>query len=278
MTDAEARSYVDQGFELGMHLETFCQDWTSYAELEQSYTTFLALFHGKFPSMPAPKTHRAHCVVWSDYDSQPKVELSKGIRFDTNYYYYPSQFVRDRPGLFTGSAIPMRFADREGNLVDVYQATTQMTDESGQGYPRTVDTLLDNAIGERGYYGVFTANMHTDLLPDDEADAMAIVASAQARGVPIVSALQMLRWLDGRNGSSFAAISWSGSVLDFEVSVGHGARNLRAMLPARVGALTLTRVRRPAAGADVPFTIDIVKGVPYAFFAAADGVHQATYR
>ena len=26
----------------------------------------------------------------------------------------------------------MRFTDRNGNLIDMYQATTQMTDESGQ--------------------------------------------------------------------------------------------------------------------------------------------------
>ncbi len=56
----------------------------------------------------------------------------------------------------------MRFATRNGDLIDVYQATTQMTDESGQSYPFTIDTLLDNAVGPLGYYGVFTANMHTD--------------------------------------------------------------------------------------------------------------------
>ena len=37
-----------------------------------------------------------------------------------------------------------------------------MTDESGQTYPFTIDTLLDRALGAEGYYGVFTANMHTD--------------------------------------------------------------------------------------------------------------------
>ena len=56
----------------------------------------------------------------------------------------------------------MRFAALNGTLIDVYQATTQMTDESGQTYPYTIDTLLDRAIGAEKYYGVFTANMHTD--------------------------------------------------------------------------------------------------------------------
>ena len=63
--------------------------------------------------------------------------------------------------MFTGSGMPMRFADVDGTMIDVYQATTQMTDESEQSYPSTIDTLLDNALGPEGYYGAFTANMHT---------------------------------------------------------------------------------------------------------------------
>ncbi len=56
----------------------------------------------------------------------------------------------------------MRFADTDGTIFNVFQATTQMTDESGQSYPYTIDTLADRALGSEGYYGVFTANMHSD--------------------------------------------------------------------------------------------------------------------
>ena len=38
--------------------------------------------------------------------------------------------MRDRPGLFTGSGLPMRFADADGSLIDVYQAATQIADEA----------------------------------------------------------------------------------------------------------------------------------------------------
>ncbi len=33
--------------------------------------------------------------------------------------------------------MPMRFADLDGTLIDVYKAPTHMTDESGQTYPLT---------------------------------------------------------------------------------------------------------------------------------------------
>ena len=82
-----------------------------------------------------------------------------------------------------------------------------MTDESGQSFPFTIDTLLDRATGPEGYYGAFVANMHTDTAV--HAGSEAIVASAQAHGVPVVSAAQMLDWLDGRNNSSFGNFTWS---------------------------------------------------------------------
>ena len=59
--------------------------------------------------------------------------------------------------------MPMRFATAQGAVIDVYQATTQMTDESSQSYPTFVEVLLDNAVGPKGYYGALTANIHTDF-------------------------------------------------------------------------------------------------------------------
>ena len=143
------------------------RNWTP-ASLATFYSSQIAQFRAERPSVPPIQTNRTHCIAWSDYVTQPKVELANGIRFDTNYYYFPEDWVQNRPGLFTGSAMPMRFADLDGTTIDVYQATTQMTDESGQTYPFTADTLLDRALGPLGYYGVFTANHHTDL-PTDTA-------------------------------------------------------------------------------------------------------------
>ena len=67
--------------------------------------------------------------------------------------------------------------------------------------------LLDNALGAPGYYGAFTANMHTDSATIPQNDAL--IASAKARGVPIVSGKQMLDWIDGRNGSTYGSINWN---------------------------------------------------------------------
>ena len=114
--------------------------------------------------------------------------------------------------------MPMRFADLDGTLIDVYNAPTQMTDESGQSYPFTIDSLLNAAVGPLGYYGAYTVNSHTDTATNPVSDA--VVPSALARGVPVVSSAQMLKWLDARNSSSFSGHTWNGSALTFSITPG----------------------------------------------------------
>ena len=272
LTDAQAAAYAAQGFEVGLHVNTNCADYTP-AQLEDFYTGQISQFNTSFPSITALYTQRHHCIAWSDWASAALVELSHGMRLDTNYYYWPPDWVANAPGLFTGSAMPMRFADLDGTLIDVYQAVTQMTDESGQSYPFTVNTLLDRALGSEGYYGAFTVNAHTDSPSSAVSDA--VVSSALARGVPVVTARQMLEWLDGRNSASFQTLSWDGSNLGFTVASGAGANGLEGLLPQGASAGTITAITRN--GASIAFTVDIIKGISYARFSALPGTYLATY-
>jgi hypothetical protein len=272
LSDAAAAEYIADGFEVALHVSTGCANYTP-SSLESFYSDQLDTFAADYPSVPSPSTNRTHCIVWSDYATQAKVELDHGIRLDTTYYYYPPSWVANRAGFFTGSGMPMRFADLDGSFIDVYQAATQMTDESGQAYPFTANSLLDKALGAEGYYGAFTANMHTDHAELPDADA--VVASALARNVPVVSSRQMLIWLDGRNASSFGSVNWSGSTLSFAIAVGTGARGLQTMVPttSKTGSLvSLTRNNNP-----VSYTTRIIKGREYAFFPAVVGTYAATY-
>ena len=109
--------------------------------------TQLADFATKFTGVPAPVTNRTHCIAWSDWASEPQDR--EGARYPLRHQLLllAGELGAGPPGFFTGSGMPMRFADLDGTRIDVYQATTQMTDESGQTYPFNIDTLLDNALG-----------------------------------------------------------------------------------------------------------------------------------
>ena len=275
LTSAQANSYVSQGFEVAVHVTVGgldCLDWTP-SGLTSVFSTQLQQFRAKYTGVPALATHRLHCVGWADWATLPKVELANGMRLDTNYYHFPSAWIGSRPGFMTGSGMIMRFADSNGAAIDVYQAHTHMNDEASQQYPATVNFLLDGALGANGYYGIFTVNMHTDQAASTGSDA--IVASALARGVPIVSAKQMLDWVDGRNNSSLRDLSWTGNTFSFSITQAPGATGLQAMLPIQSRGQTLATITR--AGTPVSYTTDTIKGIAYAFFPAATGSYAAVY-
>ncbi|WP_284666780.1 DUF4082 domain-containing protein [Myxococcus sp. SDU36] len=193
-----------------------------------------------------------------------------------DYYYWPDYWVQDRPGLFTGSGLAMRFADLDGTPLDVYQIATQMTDESGQSYPLHIDTLLDNALGTQGYYGAFNANMHVDSQPSaGSSGSAAIIASAQREGVPVITAKQLLAWLDAREATQVSTVAFTGTVLTFDLA--SPARNLSLMVPTRTTTgQTLLSVTR--AGAPVTTVTRTIKGVDFAFIdGALAGTYTATY-
>jgi len=287
ITDAQVANFQAAGFEIGLHTwssgqpggATNVNNQNCNNATLQSASADLSLqldqLASTWPSAASPVTNRNHCITWSGWVNVPRAELGQGIRFDTNYYYWPGSWVQDRPGLFTGSGFPQRFADTDGSLVDVYQAATQLTDESEQNIPAETAVLLDNAIGANGYYAVVTANMHTDTAKADHPGADAIIEAAQARGVPVVSAKQMLTWLDGREGSSFTGLSINGGQLSFAINPAPGARGLTAMLPLNGPTGGLLAIARN--GANVPFGVQTVKGITYAMFDAATGSYVATY-
>ncbi|MBT1070849.1 DUF4082 domain-containing protein [Pelotalea chapellei] len=271
MTISQASALNNSGFEIGLHVNSNCANWTP-SSLSSFYTNQLAGFSAKYPGLPSPVTNRTHCIAWSDYVSQAYVEQAHGIRLDTSYYYWPSQWIANNPGFFTGSGMPMRFADTDGTMIDVYQAASQMTDESGQSYPFTVDALLDRALGPDGFYGAFVVNAHTDVDASSVSDA--VIDSARNRGIPVISSRQLLTWINGRNDSTFDGITWNGNTLGFTINAANGATGLTAMAPVPFGR-TVTSVTR--SGSSVPFSIAVVKGIQYASFAAANGSYQLNY-
>lgn len=272
ITDAQAAAYRQNGFEIALHLNTYCGDYTpSYLDSEMAVQ--MGFFTSQWPSAGEPRTGRHHCIVWSDWVTGAEVAANYGIRLDTSYYYWPPAWINNRPGLFTGSAMPMRYAALGGTAIDVYQAPTVMTDESGQVYPYTVNTLLDRALGTDGFYGAYVVNAHTDFNPSSVSDA--VVSSAQARGVPIISSEQLLTWLDGRNGSAFESVAWSGSTLTFTIAPGSGATGLVAMVPYNSNSGLLQQIT--ANGTAVNYTTETIKGISYAVFPASSGTYVASY-
>ncbi len=253
MSDAQAAAYTAEGFEIAVHSDpalgssAWCASWTS-SSLFDIHESQLYSFFAKYLSLPIPASERSHCYSWFGYIDMPKVQYDFGIRMDTSVPYWPAGWVQNRPGFMNGSGMPMRFADVSGNMLDVYQAHTIISDDNGQvgqAVPFTINQFLDWALGPEGYFGAFTVNTHSDNYYGwSYAYSDQIVSAAQARGVPVVSARQMLTWLDGRNRSSFTSIDWEQPYLYFQLTADPGANGLQAMVPADSSAGSLTEIFR----------------------------------
>ena len=154
------------GFEIALHLNTGLRGFHARRRCSDNWDDSAAGVRGtRSPgSRRRGRTARtASCGATGQ--AKPMAELEHGVRLDTNYYYWPESWMLEPSRACSpASGFPMRFADADGSLIDVYQAATQLTDESGTGprLDRRIDALLDRALGRDGYYGVFTANMHTD--------------------------------------------------------------------------------------------------------------------
>ncbi|MEJ0083002.1 MAG: hypothetical protein WDM78_19090 [Puia sp.] len=261
--------YQSLGFEIAFHPTTECTNFTR-TSLVNDMTSQLSRLETKLPGMLPPVTNRTHCMPWSDWASQPKVESSLGIRFDVNYYYWPGSWVQNRAGLFTGSGMPMRFADSIGTLIDCYQAPTQIPDESGLDITNSINTLLDNAIN-KGYYGAFVMNMHTDTAMHIGSDQ--IIAAAMTRQIPVITSKQMLTWLDNRNGTVFSHVAWDNVTKTLSFTVTTNAHNLQVMVP--VHSIDGELIQVIENGTPVTFTIQTIKGISYGFFPAS--THNYNY-
>ena len=88
--------------------------------------------------------------------------------------------------------------------------------------------------------------------------------------MPVITARQMLDWLDGRNGSSFAVDHVERQQrARSTIAVGAGANGLHAMVPATANGSPVVSLR--VNGQSVAFTLQTIKGQQYAVFAAQSG-------
>jgi hypothetical protein len=276
LTPSEAAGFVAAGFEVGLHPSYggCLASPSTPAQFSAMLSTQLGQLAAQFPGVPAPVSSRSHCVEWIDWASVAKIELEQGIRMDANYYHFPAPWLGTRPGFLNGGGFPMRFADTDGTPIDVFQQNTNINDEIGQAQPATIDALLDGALGANGYYGAFGANIHNEYESINPL-AEAIIASAQARSVPVVSYRQMLEWTDGRNASTIGSLAWNAGTFTFATSVGAGANGLQTLLPTQGPNGTLNSLT--CAGSPTSYTVQTIKGVQYAAFTAVSGTCQATY-
>jgi hypothetical protein len=229
---------------------------------------------------------RNHWIVWCgndangapDFTAQARIEASHGIRYDCNLYHYDQDSSQGHflgpAGSFTGSGLPMRFASRDGDILNIYGSVTQLPDEQwGPGKMfSNFKLLLDRSV-EQEVYSFINLNFHTERWKRwFKPEGLAIIDYAQEHQVPIWTVAQVLRFVEARAASRCAHMRWNDSRLFFQLEVPPTAPDVTLMIPLVHGEQALHEILWDQA--NKPWSVHTVKGIQYAFLGGTAGTHQ----
>ncbi|MBN1814617.1 MAG: hypothetical protein JXA14_22445 [Anaerolineae bacterium] len=271
--------YVEEGLEAG---------WRRY------WKEFTGLGYG-----PVPPTVRTHRILWTGWVETARMQAALGMRLNLDTYHVGPALRRESGewiyGHFTGSGLPMRFVDEQGRIVNIYQQLTQLVDEhllarlvpsddwpqlDAEGAIEVSRTILDHSLA--GAYSAIVAQFHPDryiagweLGPASARWLEGTLDYAAAKGVPIWSALEWLRFTEVRHDVGLADVQWhsAGKRLGFQVAAEAAPEvELAIMVPLRHGDATLVQVEID--GVVEKHGERAVGGVSYAWVPVQAGPHQ----
>ena len=234
-------AYHNQGFEVALHVNTDCADWTQ-ASLRETSDTQLAAFAAAYPSVP-PADHQPHPLHRVERLGDPARgrgrarhparhqllllarELDPGPPRHVHRLGH-ADAVR-RPRRHDDRLLPGRDPDdrRVGPDLPVHVGRAARPRDRPRG-------LLRRVQRQHALRFVARTPARTPSSP-----------RRSARGVPVVSARQMLDLARRPQRVVVRSIAWTGTRLSFTIAVGAGAQQ-----PARDGAGV--DFGRPADGAD----------------------------
>ena len=118
------------GNDTGVH--SFGGDTSDFATQRSAFQSITDALRAKYGHDAL--TVRNHHINWTGWSEMAEIEAEFGTRLDTNYYHYNGWLLaangrNGAQGWFTGSGLPQRFSDANGNVLPIYQALTQWPDE-----------------------------------------------------------------------------------------------------------------------------------------------------
>lgn len=111
----------DEGHDFGPHL--FCELKPTVEQMRAEVHRAVESFRKTYGFQPL--THRGHSGIWVGWTEMAEILSREGIRMDTNFY----AGVGIRNGFLNGSALPVKFMDLQGHVIDLYEQSTPIMDD-----------------------------------------------------------------------------------------------------------------------------------------------------
>jgi hypothetical protein len=300
-----SKGWVDQwtknGFEIGGHPDDTRQaaqpDWKTMDSVFASLNDELKATYG----LPAMKTVTNHWFVWvgsdkdgnQDFSAQAKIEEKHGVGLDCNYAHYDNGSTFGHflgasgtlQGNYTGSGLPMRFADMHGNIMNVYQQLNNVYDQQymehkdQDGYFNAFRGIMDRSLNDE-VYSTVSVKAHNNEYFFSEIPLMKMLDYAKTKNVPVWTVAELLGFLRAKAEARFDNIRWSDNTLSFRLRSSVTNENgITFLLPAEHDGRRVTNIT--ANGRVKTLVVKPVKRSEYAWVTVAPGTDydiEAIYR
>jgi hypothetical protein len=237
------------------------------------------------------RTVANHWFVWcgKDYEGSPEfaaqagIEANKGILMDVNYAHYDNNSnqghflgpLGELQGNFTGSGLPMKFADSKGKVLNIYQHLNNVYD---QQYNENKDAsaffdcfkgLLDRSL-DNETYSFISIKVHNDEYYFSKEPLIKMLDYAKSHHVPAATAVDLLDFLKTKEEAFFTDIKMTHNHTTFKINSSiNNNYDLTILLPAEFKGKNLNNVT--ISEKPVHFTKRSIKGYEYILFTIDPG-------
>ncbi len=240
------------------------------------------------------RTNVNHWFVWcgndengeQDFGAQARLEEKNGIEMDANYALYdinsnqPKNYLGTpgfNQGNYTGSGLVMKYADAKGKTVNVYQRYNAVYDQqynegsTKEEFFNCFKGLVDRSLND-DIYSVVSIKSHNNEYYFSKEPLMKMLDYSNGNGVPVWTALNLLDFLKMKDEASFTNIAWTNNRLSFTLnsSLTH-PNGLTFMVPENYADKKIAKISKD--GEETKFSIQMVKGVNFAFVTAKGGMN-----
>lgn len=219
------------------------------AEFERQFRLFEDMFGVQ------ARTVRNHCTAWAGYLELVEVMERQGVRMDANYF--SGTYLRDRqpaPYAAFGAALPMRFCQPDGRILDVYQQHTHLTNDGMFGpadysyklSPASYRVMLDRILGDivTRLHIPYAVCIHpSNWVRFSRPQGQELLRQANERGLPVWSFDQWLGFWKARDTWRLGGLAWDGTRLQWTIEGKESHDGLCLALPLDYRGTALEEVR-----------------------------------
>jgi len=284
--------WINKGFEIAGHFDDTKQaqnpDWKTMDSVIKDLKNKLNRKYG----ITNTPTVVNHWIVWCGKDAdgtdnfaaQAKLEVNNGIGMDINYLHYDNKSnqghflgaMGTEQGNFTGSGLAMKFANKDGSVLNIYQHLNNVYDqqymehEDAAGFYNCFKGLMDRSLNNE-VYSYISIKAHNDEYFFSKKPLLNMLDYAKDSDIPVWAPVKLLDFLKAKDEAGFTNIKWANNRLSFKIksSLTH-SNGLTCMIPYLYGKKKINKIS--VNGIAQSYAVKSIKGFEYALVTIKPGI------